>query len=191
LWFFFTLGIFFSFAGLWGGHFLRTVLGLNQTQAGNVLNMLAIAMIVGSPLLSWLSDRIRSRKKVLVGCSVLTLLLSSQIAFLPDTMSHGYMYVWCFLIAISASAVVVIGFTSAKELFPVSMAGTSTGLVNLFPFLGGAVVQWLLGLVIESLGGVYNQATFTRAFLLYFVCAVVAMLASLVLKETFPRPEAG
>ena len=191
IWFFCTYGVFFSFAALWGGHFLRTVLGLDQTQAGNVLNMLAISLIVGSPLVSWLSDRLRSRKKVLVSCSILMLLLSTQIAFLPDTMTHGYMYVWCFLFSIAAGAIAVIGFTATKEMFPVSMAGTSTGLVNLFPFLGGAVVQWLMGLIIKLSGGQYTQETFNAAFLLYFITAVIGLVSALFIKETFPRAEEG
>ena len=48
------------------------------------------------------------------------------------------LYLICLGLGMFASAIVVIGFTTAKELFPVQIAGTATGLVNLFPFAGGA-----------------------------------------------------
>ena len=69
--------------------------------------------------------------------------------------------------SLSASAIVVIAFTSAKELFPVEIAGTSVGLVNLFPFLGGAVMQPVLGIILESYGqgpDGYSAEAYSQAF---------------------------
>jgi len=190
VWFFFSCGIFFSFGGLWGGPYLMQVYGLSRAQAGAVLSMLAWAMILGSPALSYLSDRVlRSRKKVLVGCAGLLLLLTLPLALAPGGFSLAMLYGWCFLLGLSASAVVVIAFTSAKELFPVQIAGTATGLVNLFPFLGGAVMQPLLGMLLASQGGgggSYDAAAYGGAFWLYVFSAGAALLAALLCKETYP-----
>ncbi len=190
VWFFFSCGIFFSFGGLWGGPYLMQVYGLSRSQAGAVLSMLAWAMILGSPALSYLSDKLlRSRKKVLVGCAGLLLLLSLPLALAPGGFSLAMLYGWCFLLGLSASAVVVIAFTSAKELFPVQIAGTATGLVNLFPFLGGAVMQPLLGMLLASQGGgggSYDAAAYGGAFWLYVFSAGAALLAALLCKETYP-----
>ncbi|MDJ0884849.1 MAG: MFS transporter, partial [Desulfobacterales bacterium] len=49
VWFFFAASIFFSFGGLWGGPYLMQVYGFSKAEAGNILGMLALAMIVGSP----------------------------------------------------------------------------------------------------------------------------------------------
>ena len=77
IWFFFTCGIFFSFGGLWGGPYLMQIYGLNKAEAGNVLSMLAVAMILGSPLLSYLSDNVLySRKKMLIITASILLLLT-------------------------------------------------------------------------------------------------------------------
>ncbi|MGD8877088.1 MAG: MFS transporter, partial [Syntrophobacterales bacterium] len=67
VWFFFEMAIFFSFGGLWGGPYLMQVYGLTKAKAGHILSMLAIGMIVGSPMLSFLSNRIfQGRKPVMV-----------------------------------------------------------------------------------------------------------------------------
>ena len=190
IWFFFSAGTFFSFGGLWGGHYLRHVHGLSQTQAGNVLNMLAVAMILGSPFLSWLSDKVvHSRKKVLVAASLGLVLLTGLLALFPASPSLPLLYVWFFCFSVCSSAIVTIGFTSNKELFPVSIAGTATGLVNFSPFLGGAVMQWGAGLILQAGGGdVYDASSFRRVFVFYCAASVVALICSFLAKDTYRAP---
>lgn len=194
VWFFCACGVFFSFGGLWGGPFLEQVYGLDKAARGNVLSMLALAMIIMSPVLSWLSDSVlRSRKRLLVGSSALLLALCLLLALWPAGLGLGGLYAWCFLMSVSASAIVAVGFTTGKELFPVAMAGTSVGLVNLFPFLGGAVMQPLLGWLLERQGGPmgpYTAAQYGQAFWLFVASAVVALAASLLLRETHPARQA-
>ena len=182
IWFFFSAGTFFSFGGLWGGPFLMDVYKMTKAEAGSVLSMLAWAMIFGSPLLSFLSDRVfRSRKIPLVGASASLVALCLCLAIWPAGFSLPMLYVWTFMMSFCASAIVVLGFTATKELFPVEMAGTATGLVNLFPFLGGAVLQPVLGLVLESYGrGAqgYPPEAYGKAFMIYVAASVIALVAA-------------
>jgi sugar phosphate permease len=191
VWFFFDCGVFFSFGGLWGGPYLMQVYGLSKAEAGRILSMIALGMVVGSPLLSFLSSNVfRARKPVIVLCSAVVLALTALLAFYTDEISITGLYFVCLGLGVFASAVVVIGFTTNKELFPVQMAGTATGLVNLFPFAGGAVFQPVLGAVLETTGragGSFTLAGYQNAFLVLFACAIVALLASLFLKETIQR----
>jgi len=81
----------------------------------------------------------------------------------------------------------VVGFTTNKELFPVQMTGTATGLVNFFPFAGGAVFQPVLGYVLEKQGkvdGAFTLVGYQQAFLVLFLCSIIALVASFFLKET-------
>jgi sugar phosphate permease len=191
VWFFFMPGTFFSFVGLWGGPYMMQVHGLTRGQAGQVLSMAAIAMIVGSPFLSWVSDKVLvSRKKVLVICAMGLTVLTAILAYFPDEIGVGKMYVWCFLLSIFASAAVVVGFSTCKELFPVQIAGTSTGLVNLPPFLGGAVLQVAVGYVLEGyqkVGGAFPAEAYAAGFKIYLVGGIVATTASMLLKETLVK----
>ncbi|CAB1083649.1 Uncharacterized MFS-type transporter [Olavius algarvensis Delta 1 endosymbiont] len=190
-WFFFSFCIFFSFGGLWGGPYLMHVYGLSKAEAGNILGMLALAMIVGSPFMSWLSDKVfQSRKKVIILASLITLCLTIPLAFFPDAMNRPALYLLCFLLGLFNSAIVVVAFTSAKELFPVEIAGTSVGLANFFPFLGGAVAPPILGAVLEaqvkSAVG-YSADAYSKAFLLYFIFALLALGASCFITETLEK----
>jgi sugar phosphate permease len=191
IWFFFDIAIFFSFGGLWGGPYLMHVYGLSKAEAGHILSMIAFGMIVGSPVLSFLSNRVfQGRKPVLVLSSIVVLGLAAVLAFKTDGIPRMGLYLVTLGLGIFSSAIVVVGFTTAKELFPVQMAGTSVGLINLFPFAGGAVFQPLLGYVLERQGkvdGAFTLAGYEQAFLVLFFCGIIAFLASLFLKETLVK----
>jgi len=192
VWFFFDCAVFFSFGGLWGGPYLIQVYGMSKGEAGRILSMLAIGMIVGSPLLSYASNRVfKGRKPVLILSSTILVALTAVLAFATASIPTVGLYAVCLGLGVFSSAVVVIGFITTKELFPVQMAGTATGLVNLFPFAGGAVFQPLLGYVLEKggqgVGGAFTLAAYRQAFLVLFVCGVIAFLASLFTRETLAR----
>ncbi len=169
------------------------VYGLDKAEAGNILGMLALAMIVGGPFLSWLSDKVfRSRKKVIVLASLITLGLTAMLAFFTAALSRPVLYLLCFLMGMFNSAVVVVAFTSVKELFPVAIAGTSVGLVNLFPFLGGAVAPPVLGAILEShgkAGAGYAPAAYSEAFQVYVYLALIALGLACLVTETMPKPK--
>jgi sugar phosphate permease len=148
-------------------------------------------MIVGSPLQSYFSNRVfKGRKPALVISSCIVVLLTAALAFRTDGIPLVGHYLICFGLGVFSSAVVVIGFTTTKELFPVRMAGTATGLVNLFPFAGGAVFQPILGWVLESHGRVgesFTLAGYRQAMLILFACAVIAAVSALFIKETMKQ----
>ena len=193
IWFFFDCAIFFSFGGLWGGPYLMQIHGLSKAEAGQTLSMLAVGMIVGSPLLSILSDRMfRGRKPVLLLSSFIVLCLTALLAFYTDRLSIPALYLLCFGLGVFSSAIVVIGFTTTKELFPVQIAGTSTGLVNLFPFAGGALFQPFLGYLLERPGKTGDAFTLTgykQAFFALFLCGLLAFFACFFLKETLAKEQ--
>ena len=192
IWFFFDCGILFGFGALWSGPYLLHVYGMSRAQAGAVLSMIAWAMIIGSPPLGFLSDKImKSRKKPLILCN---LILVFQFAFLsihPSGLGHFTLYVFFFIFSLCSSSVVILGFTTVKELFPVEIAGTSTGMVNLFPFLGGAVFMPLLGRVLDAYpktaAGGYSLEAYSMLIYVLLGAAVLSLICTFLTKETFQR----
>jgi sugar phosphate permease len=188
-WFFFTCAIFFAFIGLWGGPFLMQIYGLSKAKAGHILSMGALGMILGSPLLSFLSNHLfKARKPVLILASVFMLIITAILSFLSQGIAVFLLYLICFGIGTFSGAIVTIGFITNKELFPVSIAGTASGLVNFFPFLGGALFQVILGAVLDRQGltaaGGFSPEGFKYALTVLFFCGSTALVSSFFLKET-------
>jgi len=190
IWFFFDCGIFFGFGALWSGPYLMHVYGMTRAKAGAVLSMIAWGMIVGSPILGFLSDRVlKSRKKVFVFCTSGLALVLLLFNIFPSGLPHVTLYVLFFIFSICASSIVAIGFTTTKELFPVEIAGTSVGTVNLFPFLGGAIFMPILGKVLDaypkSTAG-YSVDAYSTIFIILLGTSLAALVCTFVMKETFP-----
>ena len=130
-----------------------------------------------------------SRRQFIYGSAAC---LSAELLFLylhPAGLPRPALYAVFFMLSVFASAIVIVGFTTTKELFPVSIAGTSVGAVNLFPFLGGAVYMPLLGRLLdrfpaaESAG--YTTEGYTLLLLVLFISALGALICSLMMKETY------
>lgn len=191
-WFFFECAIYFAFFGLWGGPYFTHVYGLDRSRAGDLLMMGAVGMVIGSPLLSYLSNNLfKGRKPVLVLSSAGAAAIMAALCLRPATWSQPALAALCFGLGICTNAIVAIGFTAAKELFPVRIAGAATGLVNLFPFLGGALLQPFIGGLLEAHGkngaGVFTLAGYRAALLALLCSAGLAFVASLFVRETMTR----
>jgi sugar phosphate permease len=120
--------------------------------------------------------------------SVLTCIITGTLYFFIQSIPVFLLYLICLGIGIFVGAVAAIGFITNKELFPVSISGTATGLVNFFPFLGGAVFQVILGTVLDSqeltASGGFALSGFRYGFLVLFLCSLAALISSFFLKET-------
>jgi sugar phosphate permease len=190
IWFFFDCGIFFGFGALWGGPYLTHVYGMTRSQVGAVLSMIAWGMIVGSPVIGYLSDKVlKSRKQPLILCASVLFLEIVFFNIFPTGLPHFLLFILFFLFSICASAVVIVGFTAAKELFPLEIAGTSVGTVNLFPFLGGAVFMPLLGKVLDAYPQTdshgYALEGYKTLLLILLGAAAVSLACTFFMKETY------
>jgi sugar phosphate permease len=186
LWAFLAVGTGFALGGLWGGPYLMQVHGLTKAQAGGVLSTFAIALIVGSPVMGWLSNRV-GRKPVLVGSSVLLTVGCATLWAFTDTLPLPGLYGSFFLIFLAAGPTGAVIATVSKELFPLSIAGTSVGMVNLFPFFGGAVLQVVAGAIVsraEGVNPILPAAAYQTMFLLFLLASLGSLAVTMFLVET-------
>ena len=151
--------------------------------------MVAVALIVGSPFLSWIANRI-GRKPALIGCSVLLTAVCGVFYAFTDRLTLPWLYMMFFFFSLSGAATGPVVAAISKELFPVSIAGTSVGTVNVFPFFGGALFQVFVGAILTRGGhdgGGYSVAGYQDMFLIYLVGALISLLAAAFLRETLGK----
>jgi sugar phosphate permease len=190
VWFFFDCGIFFGFGALWSGPYLIHTYGISREEAGRILSMLAWGMIIGGPLVGILSDRVlKSRKTPFIICAMILVNIILLMYMFPGGFSIPALYMLFFAFSVCSSAIVVMAFTTTKEMFPVEIAGTSVGMVNLFPFLGGAVFMPLLGRILDiypkTAAGGYAPEGYSAMLFVLFLSALAAFISTLFMKETF------
>jgi MFS family permease len=189
IWSFCAIGLSFAIGGLWGGPYLMQVYGLSKAAAGGVLSTFALALILGSPLLSWLANRF-GRKSVLMSCSLALAVVCGLMSWFVDRMTLPVLYIMFFCLFLTGGSAGPIFAAVSKELFPISISGTSVGTVNLFPFIGAAIFQVTIGAVLTAgshAQGQYTVVSFRYMFLICLTGALVSLAASFFMKETLQK----
>ena len=109
------------------------------------------------------------------------------MSWFVDSITLPGLYLLFFFFFLVSGAVGPIIAAVSKELFPVSISGTSVGTVNLFPFLGGAVFQVLIGAVLSKGNPgqtTYHAASYRTMFLICLAAALVSLVMGFFLRET-------
>ncbi|QOZ24520.1 MFS transporter [Bradyrhizobium sp. CCBAU 51753] len=146
-----SLGASLTLRGLWGGPWLMDVKGLTRIEAGNVLGLFTLAMIVG-PLCIGMLDRKFGHRRTMVAAAhaIAALLLALLAAGAPHlavsnlfgvaVMPSQYDLVLLILIGLSTSAQPLI-FGMTRQLVDAQNTGKALSAVNLAFFLGAALMQ--------------------------------------------------
>jgi MFS family permease len=169
---FFRYGVFVSLQGLWLGPYLIYIKGFSPVQTGNLLILLAVGVILGSPIGGRLSDHYsQSRKGVaLVGLSFYCLSLFPLIGLwrIEHPLLFGLIF---FFIGFFHGSVMSI-YAHAKDSFPIAISGLVMTYLNFFTMAGAALFMPVIGKVIESfprVNNVYPAEAYHLAFLICFI----------------------
>lgn len=173
------VGTLLSVQGLWGGPLLFDVLGMTRTEAGRVLLTLSATALVGYVTSGWAAERF-GKQRVLATATLA--LLASQALMLVVIFGgpQSLIYVAFPLLGLGGSYNVVC-MAHARAVFPTAMTGRAITAVNLFGIGGAAVLQWLMGVVIEAFGsdaaGAYPPEAYGAAFMMTMGIGLVALIA--------------
>ena len=189
--FFSLFGVYFTITGLWGVPYLMHIYGFTKTNAGNIVSLFALGMIIGNPLFGFLSEKVfKSRKIIMFFISFMNFVIMFILWNWIDKLSIMILCVVFFSFGLLVNSIASIGFTSNKELFPVKIAGTATGFINLFPYIGAAIFQQLLGGVLEHSGkhnDIFLLKGYKTGFFILLILSVVGFISVFFAKETYGK----
>ncbi len=186
-------GSFFAFGGLWATPYLVNVHGMSRAMASGHLSLYFAGFALGCVFIGSVSDRLGRRKPVLIGAShlygALWLIWLSGIA-LPPAASYTL-----FALMGLVTAAFVLTWACAKEVNPPLLSGMSTSVTNMGGFLAGALLQPLVGWVMDlrwsgtMSNGVrlYAPADFRWGLALIAGAAWLGALATWHVRETHCR----
>lgn len=140
-------GSFFAFAGLWATPFLMQAHGLSRESAVQHLSLYFAGFAIGCLLLGTLSDYLGRRKPVMIASTHLYAVCWLVLLLLPSwPPGLGYPL---FAAMGLFTASFTLSWACAKEVNPPQLSGMSTSVANMGGFLGGALLQPLVGWVMD------------------------------------------
>lgn len=186
-------GTFFAFAGLWGVPYLMDVYGMSRPLAAWHTTLFMLGFAVGSLGVGAISDRIGRRKPVLVGGALVYVLFWLPLwagLSMPPRISEMLL----LLLGVTASGFTLV-WAVAKEVNPPALAGSAISVVNVGPFLGAALLQPLVGAVmdwswdgrIENGLRIYAPADHQWGMSLIVLSALIGLIGATRVRETYAR----
>ena len=176
-------------ADLWGVSYLIQSHGIEKIYAAQATSLIYIGLCVGSLVLSWLSDRLGQRRRLIVSMAFSISLWMTLFLYIP----HLPMSIICmllFLIGFSASATILC-FTLGVESAGAEIRGTVIGFINSVTTIGGAFTQQQVGKILDYVCGqctadglrFYTVSEYQKALSMMIVVVITTAFLSLFLKE--------
>jgi MFS family permease len=178
-----------GFATLWGVPYLMTRFDVSRPVAGAGTSLLLVGWAIGAPLYGWWSDRSgRRRTPMIVGAS-LNLATILAALYLPGLAFP----VVCLLLLLNGvgAGSMPLCFALARSHHPAHLAGSAYGLANTLVIGLGAVVQPIIGAVMDLTWGgamadgsrVYGLESYQISLLVVPGAVAVALVVALLLDE--------
>lgn len=188
-----SFGSYFTFAGLWAMPYLMQVHNYTRNIAATHLSLIYAGFALGCLTLGIVSDRLGQRKSILlvtsfIYCAIwfvwwwggqLPMLVTMSLCFVMGFSTAGFSLTWA----------------CSKEVNPPQFAGISTSIANAGGFLGAAIMQPLVGLLMDAVWTgkmvngvrVYALNDFRFGFALVIALGLLGLIAALFVRETACR----
>lgn len=195
--FFCQYGTLISFSGLWAVPWMRDVYGLSAKDAARLVSLVGIGVVFGAPAAGFLSDRVlRARRLPYVLLTLVYTAVWACIAVPEGGPPRALLGPLCFLVGLTASCF-TLTWVLAREVNPPRFSGIATATVNAGGFLGAAVMQDILGRILDAhwLGALergarcYPASAYHAAFLVSLGTLLLACAGSFLAAETFGTHE--
>jgi len=190
-----------AFAGLWAVPWLTDTRGLDHTTVASIASLMFLGWAIGAPVMGWLSDAIGRRKPVLVAGTLVALISLVAIVF-GNIQSPGMLAVLFLINGLGASTMVTC-FGLVREWNHPRNTASAVGFTNMWIVAAGAVMQPLLGVILDanwdgkSAGNgtnsarIYSADAYTSALFALIVLCVMAVVCALLIKETHCQQQVG
>jgi len=169
---------------LWGIEYLRDVHHLDAYQASNVVSMIFLGSMLGSPLLGWISDHLQSRKKVMWFAGCVTLFLCLPLCFVQQAVGYVLLILMFLLLGFFSSAQ-VLGYPLITESNANEYVGRATSLASMLIIGGGMLGQIAYGAVLNHGLQLSLAMAYRQAMLLFPLSILLALFFLVWMKETF------
>lgn len=131
--------------------FLADVRGYTLTDASTMASISTVLVLVSAPLAGWLSDRIGSRKQMLI----IPFIVSALMMLLPFRVVGWQIYAFMALLGLVAGAVPTATFAAAPEVMKnPQLAGLGLAVIMVGQNLGMFAAPVAFGALVEAVGWV-------------------------------------
>jgi MFS family permease len=183
----------FLLGALWGSMYLTQVRGLSRDVSTEITMMIFLGTIIGSPIVGFISDKLRRRKLPMMIGALLSIVFMLMLIYMPRLSVFDLMAIF-FIIGFTTSTQ-IIAYPLIAESNPAMYTATAESLSCMLIMSGGFMQPVFarlmdIGWRPHFVNGIpiYSGTNYDLAMLMMPAAFFLALLATLVLKESYCRP---
>jgi MFS family permease len=157
---------------LWGNLYLQHVRHFSLTEASWITSMVFFGIMLGAPVIGWISDVLQRRKSLMILGALLSCTTIMSIIYLPNVSLMSAMTL--FFVLGFLSGVQVLAYPFVVESNPPELASSATSVIALSINLGAALMQLIFGILVDHSG-------YSVAMLALLIAAIISLLIALFL----------
>jgi MFS family permease len=176
-----------------GPAYLQYGRGLTAHAAAFATGLIFIGWGISGPLSGWLSDKMGRRKPLMVMSALCGIILTTIFVFYPH-LDQSLAYIIFFIFGVTNTGV-AIAYAVSTEIHESNVVGTSIAFTNMISIFVGALMQPLVGRLVDLVSGprAYNVETlllsdFQAGLKILPLCSVIALILAFTVKETYCKP---
>ncbi len=176
------------FSSTWSVPYLQDVFGLEKIEATGYTTCMLIGAMVFALTAGMISDRMKSRRKVVAIVSVIMTVVWALLAFCGEfMMSSHLMWPLMFLMGATSSDVQVM-FAYSREVNDPKYVGIAVSTINMIGMLGSAIMPTVFGAMLDGYSATYSGAALYRmCFIPCIILSAVSLVLTLISRETHNR----
>lgn len=178
-------GLFNMFASTWAIPYLQESFGYTNTQATAFTTGMMIASIIFAFFIGSISDRLKSRKIVIIGISVILLILYSVFCFgAKNGLPTWILWIAMIIMGIGGCGTQII-LSYSREINNPMYVGISVASVNVIGMLVSSIMPTVLGALLDKYALNFSGGElYSKALLPCVIIAVVGVIFSFLIKDT-------
>ncbi|CAH0307126.1 putative sulfoacetate transporter SauU [Peribacillus sp. Bi96] len=176
-----VVGTYIGFIGSWGVPYGIHVFEMSRSGASQLIMFGLFGAIIGGPLISWITSRLGSIKKVYTIIHLIVLCSWSGLFFSGVHPPFIMVVVLLFIVGFGNGAS-SLTFAVVRESFPIEQVGVVSGFANMGGFLSAVLLPSVFGKVLD-LFPQHSIVGYHYGFLIPVLFSLMGLLGVILIKE--------
>ncbi|MGM0920274.1 MAG: MFS transporter [Bacillota bacterium] len=177
-----VVGTYVGFIGSWGVPYGIDVFGLSRSEASQLIMYGLFGAIIGGPLISWITSRLDSIKKIYTLIHLIVLFSWSGL-FLAGVKPPFIMIVVLLFIIGFGNGASSLTFAVVRESFPMEQVGVVSGFANMGGFLSAVLLPGVFGNVLDLYPQHSINVGYHYGFIIPVLFSLMGLFGVMLIKE--------
>lgn len=167
-----TFGLIAAFSGFWCIPYMMELYHITLARAADVSSMMFLGAATGTPLIGWLSDRMGTRRILMMSCALFAAIVLIFVLYFPP-IQLAWMFLLLYLLGLF-SAAYLLPFAVIRDITSPDIRGTAMGYINMMCIIiGSPILQPLIGWLLHVHGAVHLH-NYREALTVLPICLIAA-----------------